>query len=136
MRTAIICGAPSMGGKEMMALELGEGLRNRNCDVEFVTSCREWTDGDFVRRTQSLSFPVHILRLGFIYATLNLKCMLMTADQVSRWPGMLISYRRFLRRVQPVKIVHTNWHHLLLLWPCFLKPKRDIFWLHEVVPDK
>ena len=52
-----------------------------------------------------------------------------------QWPKLLRGYRNFLRTVQPVKVIHTNWHHLLLLWP-MLRPNRDLFWLHEVVPNR
>jgi glycosyltransferase involved in cell wall biosynthesis len=58
----------------------------------------------------------------------------MTGEQVLRWPDLLWEYAGVLRRRQPVKIVHTNWHHLLLLLP-FLRPDRDLFWLHECIPD-
>jgi glycosyltransferase involved in cell wall biosynthesis len=75
------------------------------------------------------------MRLGFISATLSLDCLRMTADQMVRWPKLLYNYRSFLAREQPRHIIHTNWHHVMLLWP-FLRPDRDIFWLHEVVSHK
>lgn len=75
------------------------------------------------------------VRIGFISATLTLECMRMTADQLIRVPGLWLDYRRFLRSQAPEHVFHTNWHHLLVLWP-FLKSKRDWFWVHDVVPDK
>ena len=133
MRTAIVCGGAPMGGKEMMALELGEGLASKACAVEFVTS--RWSNGEFESRLQTLDLPASSVWFGFISATLRLDCLRMTAHQLSRWPHLLLGYRRFLRRVNPEKVIHTNWQSLLLILP-FLKPERDIFWLHDVIPDK
>jgi len=133
MKIAIVCGAGIVSGKEIMALELAKGLRDRGCEVEVVTSY--WGNGEFRRRLQDEKLPTHILRLGFISATLNFESMQMTAHQMVFWPSLLMSYRQFLRKTKPDKIVHTNWHHVLLLWP-FLKKARDIYWSHEVIPNK
>lgn len=122
-----------MGGKEIMALELGEGLASKGCAVEFVTS--RWSNGEFESRLQTMGLPASSVWFGFISATLTLDCLRMTAHQLSRWPHLLFGYRRFLRRLSPEKVIHTNWHSLLLILP-FLKPERDIFWLHDVIPDK
>ena len=59
----------------------------------------------------------------------------MTGEQVLRWPELMLSYRRFLHERAPDRVIHTNWHHLLLLVP-FLRPDRDIYWAHEVYLDK
>jgi len=133
MQTAIVCGAGIVSGKEIMALELGEGLRSRGRSVNYVTSL--WGDGDFSVRLEALGFPFRRMRLGFISATLSLDCLRMTADQLCHWPGLVRDYRRFLHEENPRHIIHTNWHHLLLLRP-WLRPERDLLWLHEVVPDK
>jgi glycosyltransferase involved in cell wall biosynthesis len=116
-----------------MALELGEGLREADCQVHFITS--RWGSGEFGRRTETAKFPTYRLWLGFISATLRLDCIWMTLDQLWHWPSLLIGYHRFLRNVKPAKVIHTNWHHVLLMWP-LLRPERDIFWLHEVIPNK
>lgn len=133
MKVAIICAAGIVSGKERMALELGEGLRAKNVEVHFVTS--RWGTGEFAKRTQAAGFSTCRLWLGFISATLRLDCIWMTFDQLRRWPALLLGYRRFLKSACPDKIIHTNWHHVLLLWP-FLRPERDIYWLHELIPDK
>jgi glycosyltransferase involved in cell wall biosynthesis len=130
--TLIICGAGIVSGKEIMALELGEGLTQRGRSVHFITSF--WNNGDFPNRLEQLQIPTHILPIGFISATLTKRCLEMTLEQVRRWPSLLWRYANLVRRLRPQKILHTNWHHLLLLLP-FLRPERDLFWLHEVVPD-
>lgn len=133
MKTMIICGAGILSGKEMMALELGEGLRKAGHEVSYVTS--RWGDGKFRARLEALGFPMACMRIGFISATLTLECLRMTADQLIHVPGLWFDYRRFLREQNPDHVFHTNWHHLLVLWP-FLNSQRDWFWLHDVIPDK
>jgi glycosyltransferase involved in cell wall biosynthesis len=132
LETLIICGAGIVSGKEIMALELGEGLNQRGRSVHFITSF--WNNGDFPNRLKQLRIPTHILPIGFISATLTKRCLEMTLEQVRRWPSLLWGYSSLVRRLRPQKVVHTNWHHLLLLLP-LLRPERDLFWLHEVVPD-
>lgn len=130
--TLIICGAGIVSGKEIMSLELGEGLAQRGMSVHFITSF--WNNGDFPNRLEQLQIPTHILPIGFISATLTKRCLEMTLEQVRRWPSLLWGYSNLVRRLRPQKVVHTNWQHLLLLLP-FLRPERDLFWLHDVVPD-
>ena len=130
---AIVCAAGIVSGKEIMALELAKGLRDKGCIVDVVTSF--WGNGEFVRRLENEKLPAHIMRLGFISATLNLECLRMTMHQILFWPGLLWRYKRFLSGTRPDRIIHTNWHHVLLLWP-LLRPERDIYWSHEVIPAK
>ena len=132
LETLIICGAGMVSGKEIMALELGEGLTQRGRSVHFVTSF--WNNGDFPNRLKQLQIPTHILPIGFISATLTKRCLEMTLEQVRRWPSLLWCYSSLVRRLRPQKVIHTNWHHLLLLLP-LLRPERDLFWLHDLVPD-
>ena len=132
MSVLIVCGAGIVSGKEIMALELGQGLVQRGQDVSFIVSF--WTNGDFKARLKGLGLPICILPIGFISATLTKRNLEMTFEQVRRWPGLLWDYAQLLRRLRPKKIIHTNWHHLLLLLP-FLRPDRDVFWVHDLVPD-
>lgn len=132
MRVAIVCGAGIVSGKEIMSLELGEGLRAAGCEIHFITS--RWGSGEFARRARASGFPVSRMWIGFIAATLRLGPMWMTADQLRRAPALWLGYRRFLHTFQPDRVVHTNWHHVLMLWP-FLQRGRDIYWAHEVMRD-
>ena len=129
---AIVCGAGIMSGKEVIALELGQGLRDGGTDVHFLTS--RWGSGEFGRRTEAVGFQTNRLWLGFISATLRIDCIWMTVVQFWRWPSLLGAYRRFLWSVKPAKVIQTNWHHALLLWP-LLKAEREVYWLHEVIPN-
>jgi glycosyltransferase involved in cell wall biosynthesis len=128
----IVCGAGYVSGKEVMALELGQGLARKGQTVSFITS--SWNDSDFLNRLKLAGLPTQILHIGFISATLTAECLRMTAEQIWHLPGLLWGYARVLRILTPRKVVHTNWHHLLLLVP-FLRPDRDLYWLHDFVPD-
>ena len=116
-----------------MTLELMQGLRGQGLHLEAIGTF--WGEGELAGRLQADGFPVQRLWLGFISATMTLDCLWMTAEQVWRWPQALIGYRRILRRSKPERVIHLTWHHLLILWP-FLSPTRDLFWLHESIPDK
>lgn len=134
MKVVIVAGGAALFGKETIALELGDGLRASGVDVIFVSSL--WCgDGAFGKRLQQLGIPAHFMRLGFISASLRLDCTWWTLDQLLHWPGLMLDFARLLRRENPPHIIHTNWHHLLLLLP-LLDPRRDLFWLHESIPDK
>jgi len=132
MNVLLVSGAGYVSGKEIMSLELARGLVQTGHRVTLLTSY--WNDGDFIARLNAEGLAFHVLPIGFISATLTPECMRMTGEQLLRWPGLLWGYARLLRRERPARVVHTNWHHLLLLLP-FLRPQRDLFWLHEIVPN-
>lgn len=133
MRITIVSRAENVSGKEIMSLELGEGLRDAGHQVRYVTS--RWNDGNYMARLHALGLPGLRMDLGSISATLDRMSLWMTLRQLVRLPGLWADYRRFLREERPDRVIHTSWHHLLLLWP-FLKPDRDWYWVHEVLPDK
>src|SRR3954451_8362994 len=100
---ALVCGAGIVSGKEIMALELITGLRDQNYVVDVATS--SWGSGEFRRRCEKLDFSTCVMRLGFISATLNLECVRMTLHQALHWPGLFLSYRRFLKTSKPRRII-------------------------------
>jgi glycosyltransferase involved in cell wall biosynthesis len=127
----IVCPAGIVSGKEIVSLHLARGLCDAGWNPEFVTS--SWGDGEFARRLEQDGFKYQRLRLGFISASLRLDPLLMTLDQLRFWPALACRYTRLIKATTPRAVVHTNWHHALLLLP-FLKPHRDIFWVHECFP--
>lgn len=130
----LIGGGNIIAGKEIMLLTLARGLRGAGMNVEFITSI--WGGkGEFLSRLQSEGFRFHRLRLGFISLSLQWEPMLWTLDQLRYWPSLVVGYLKTVRAVNPDAVVHTNWHHALLLLP-FLDRSRDVYWCHEIVPDK
>jgi glycosyltransferase involved in cell wall biosynthesis len=128
----IVCGAGLVAGKEIVSLLLGRGLRDRGWNPEFITS--SWCDQEFIRRLEQDDFKYQRLRIGFISASLRLDPLLMTLDQLRYWPALAYRYTHLIKANAPRAVIHTNWHHALLLLP-FLKPQRDIFWVHECFPE-
>jgi glycosyltransferase involved in cell wall biosynthesis len=130
---AIVCAAGIISGKEIMVLELAFGLQKESRAVEIVMS--SWGAREFRERGSRTGLPVHVMRLGFISATLNAPSLYMTAHQFLHWPGLIARYRRFLKAVKPRRVIQTNWQHSLLLLP-LLRSDRDLLWSHEVIPNK
>ena len=128
----IVCGAGFVSGKEIVSLSLARGLRDAGWNVEFVTS--QWGDGEFVRRLEQDGFKYQRLRIGFISASLRIKPLMMTLDQMRYWPALACGYVCLVAAAAPRAVIHTNWHHALLLMP-FLNSHRDIFWVHEIIPN-
>jgi glycosyltransferase involved in cell wall biosynthesis len=133
LRVLIVCGSGIVSGKEIMTLELARGLRSSDLDVHVLTST--WGSEAFPPKLEELGVPFDRLPLGFISATMTLQCLKWTYGQIERWPELLLGYRSLLRARQPGKIIHTNWQHLLLLLP-FVHSHRDLFWVHDVFPNK
>jgi len=129
----IVCGGGYVSGKEIVVLELGQGLVHSGQPVSVLAS--SWNNRDFVTQLRRAGLPAQTLPIGFISATLKPKPMLMTSEQIWFLPSLLRKYARVLRNLRPRNVVHTNWHHLLLLLP-FLRAQRDLYWLHEFVPNR
>jgi glycosyltransferase involved in cell wall biosynthesis len=128
----VVGGGANVSGKEIMMLGLARGLRAARFDVQFITST--WSgNGDFIARLDADGFRYDLARLGFISMSRSWKPFIWTFDQVRHWPSLVASYRRIVRNAQPRSIIHTNWHHALLLLP-WLDSRRDIYWAHEVMP--
>ena len=133
MKVAIVSRAENVSGKEIMTLELGEGLRSAGHEVVFVTSF--WNDGSYQKRLKELGFAHCSVALGSISATLRLDCVGRTLKQLTQLPALWKDFRQFMTETGAQQAIHTSWHHLILLWP-YLSPERDWYWVHEVLPDK
>ena len=129
----IVCAAGIVSGKEIMTLELGRGLKAKGQPVHVLTSV--WSDESFPSRLEEIGLPFDRLPLGFISLTLTWQCLNWTYGQLVRWPELLRDYGALLKTQKPQTVIHTNWHHLLLLYP-FLRVDRDWFWVHDVIPHK
>src|ERR1700758_1073098 len=131
-RALIVCSAGIMSGKEIMSLALARGLRERGWNVEFAVSC--WNNGDFVAKLREEQFAYSFAHLGFLGISLRWKPLEWTLVQMGYWPTLLREYRRLIARLAPDLVIHTNWHHALLLAP-LLDKSRDLYWSHELIPS-
>ena len=128
----LVCPAGLVSGKEIVSLVLASGLRERGFDIRFMISV--WGDGEFPRQLDAAGFAYERIPLGFISLSLRREIVRMTRGQLQRWPELARNYRRILHETRPRAVIHTNWHHALLLLP-WLKPKQDIYWAHDLVPE-
>jgi len=130
----LVGGGNVIAGKEIMLITLARGLRKAGINVEVVTSI--WGGkGEFVSQLRSEGFEFHRVRLGFISMTLSWRPIIWTLDQLRYWPSLVVGYLKAVEAAAPKAVIHTNWHHALLLAP-FLSPRRDIYWSHEIIPKK
>jgi glycosyltransferase involved in cell wall biosynthesis len=130
-RLLIVCAGGMLSGKEIVSVTLARELRSRGWDVEFAAS--RWGCQPFRDLLAAEGFNNHQLWMGFIAASLRWSPLIMTLDQLTRWPSLLAGYRRLIRDRAPDVVIHTNWHHALLLAP-LLNRERDIYWSHELLP--
>ena len=103
-------------------------------DITLGSSRAIGVTGEFIRRLERDGFEYQRLRIGFISASLRIAPLIMTLDQLRYWPALAYGYGCLIKSSEPRAVIHTNWHHALLLLP-FLKPHRDIFWVHELFPN-
>jgi len=103
-------------------------LRAHNHEVYCVNS--SWNNGEFGRLINEAEIPAKELPLGFISKTLSWSAIRMTLDQLQRVPSLWWNYRKLLRAFKPQVVVHSNFHHLILLWP-LLSGTTNVFHVHD-----
>lgn len=128
MRILVVCGAGTLFGKEIVTLLLLKGLRDRGHEVSCITST--WRDGKFEKRLRELSIPFTALPLGFISKTLSWSALGMTLEQGWKLPSLWLGYRKAIKSFQPDVVLHSGFHHVVLLWP-FLGRGIDVFHVHD-----
>lgn len=128
MRVLVVCGAGRRYGKETVTLSLIEGLRKRGHEVMCLTST--WSDGSFESRLNRLPIPNQKLPLGFISKTFAWLAIRMTLDQLRKLPSLWFGYRTCTRKFKPDVVLHSNLHHIVLLWP-LLGRYENVFHVHD-----
>lgn len=132
MKLLLICGAGYVSGKEIIVLDLLKGLKSQGHECFCITS--SWRDGDFEDRLNALEIPYYNLRLGFISKTISWSAIKMTFEQLLYLPGLLFGYKRIIKRIAPHIVIHTNFHHVFLLYPVLIAAK-NIYWSHELIAE-
>lgn len=131
MKILFICGAGYVSGLEVVTIALMKGLRNRGHEVRCVTST--WGDGDFAARLEASQIPCIRLPLGFISKKLSWSALKMTLDQIRKLPQLWVGYYYYKRDYKPDIIIHSNIHHILVLW-LFLSRPRNFYHVHNCFP--
>lgn len=130
MRIILVCGAGHVSGKELMTLTLAKGLKERGHECYCITS--DWGKPDFRRRLTEIRIPYSQVRIGFISKTLSWRAIWMTLDQLFHVPALYIKYRKIIKSVKPDIVIHTNFHHVFMLYP-ILADRGQIYWSHEII---
>lgn len=115
MRIVIICGAGYISGKEKIMFSLLKGLAAEGNEVFCITS--KWSNGQFEDLLIKWNINYSKIRLGFISKTMNWNSIRMTMEQLIYWPKLLFDYKRIVSKFRPDVVIHTNFHHLFLLYP-------------------
>lgn len=131
MRLLVVCGAGVVYGRELVTLSLIEGLRQRGHEIQCLATT--WGDGKFAKLLEQVSVPYTCLPLGFISKTVSWPAMWMTLDQIRKLPTLWRGYRKLIKEFRPDIIVHSNFHHIFVLWP-LLKAETNVFHVHDNFP--
>jgi glycosyltransferase involved in cell wall biosynthesis len=129
MRVLLLCAAGIVSGKEIMSLHLLREMKSRGHTPFCAVS--SWGSNDFLQRLREAGVEHGRLRMGFISKTFNWSAIRMTLVQMLYLPSLWIQYVRIVRSFKPDVIVHTNFHHVFLLYP-FLDKSLTWYWSHEV----
>ena len=132
MRILIICGAGYISGKEKVMFSLLKGFAKEEIIVNCITST--WGNGQFENLLVSEKISFSKVRLGFISKTLNWKAIRMTIEQAFYWPKLLYDYCKIIAAFKPDVVIHSNFHHLFLLYPVINSKKEiHIYHCHESI---
>jgi len=109
-----------------------KGLSARGHDVHCLIST--WGNGTYDQMLNENGVRFFKTNLGFISKTIDLKAIGMTIHQVALWPKLFFDYRRIIGRVKPDVVIHTNFHHLFLLFPAIMANKQlHVYHSHESI---
>jgi glycosyltransferase involved in cell wall biosynthesis len=134
MKLVLICGAGYFSGKERMSLLLLKKLKEFHINICCITSI--WGDGDFNKMLEKEKIVYVQMPIGFISKVIEVKPLLMTIHQLLYLPRLWIQYYRYIKLQNPDVIIHTNFHHAILLLPFINVRKKNIYYLHENVSNK
>jgi len=127
----MVCGAGAVYGRELVTISLIEGLRDRGHEVHCLTTT--WEDGEFTKLLEQSSVPYTCLPLGFISKTVSGPAIRMTLDQIHKLPALWRGFRKVIKAFRPDIIVHSNFHHIFVLWP-LLGSQLNVFHVHDNFP--
>lgn len=128
MKLLFVCGAGHVFGKEIITLSLIEGLRERGHEVRCITST--WGTSEFTNRLEDGGTQYTRMPLGFISRTVSSPTLRMNFDQLFKLPRLWSNFASYMRDFNPDVVIHTNFHHLALLYP-LLDPRKTFFHVHD-----
>ena len=133
MKLMFICGAGIVSGKEFITLELMKNL-GKNHKIMCIMS--DWGSKRFAELLEANNIEYKKIRLGFISKTVNFSAIRMTLIQLWYYPLLVLRYQIHVRKFKPDVIIHTNFHHIFLLYPLLKKSSLNLFHIHEIYESK
>ncbi|MBA4196796.1 MAG: hypothetical protein C0459_04505 [Chitinophaga sp.] len=129
----VVCGAGMVSGKEKIMLLIMRGLKENGYNIFCITSF--WCHSDFEILLNKYQISFVKLRLGFISKTFDAAAIRMTLHQLIHFPLLLVRFRKVTITQKPFAIIHSNFHHLFLLYPALSKKYRNIYHSHESISN-
>lgn len=129
MKILIVCGGGYVYGLEKAVFGLAREMRRLGAEIRFATTT--WRDGSFEEMLRAESFAFHPMPLGFISKSLRPANLKMTLDQALRLPRLWREFGRLRREFRPDAILHTNFHHLLVLGPALGRGEKHFLQIHS-----
>lgn len=135
MKIVVVCGAPYVSGKEKIMLSMLSGFKELGHEVSCITS--NWNDGDFKKLLTQEGISYKEFRLGFISQTLSRSAIKMTIHQLIWYPSLIWNASVLFKSYKPDIVIHSNFHHLLLMFPVLNRKKiRHVYHSHESISKK
>lgn len=128
MKLLFICGAGIVSGKEVVTLEL---MTQLNAEHNILCLTSNWGSKRFRDLLTENDIRFEKMRIGFISKTLSFSAIRMTLVQMLYMPWLYIKYNYIVSKFRPNVIVHTNFHHLFLLYPFLNNNQKHFYYAHE-----
>jgi glycosyltransferase involved in cell wall biosynthesis len=116
-----------------MVLFLLKKLKESKINVCCITSI--WCNGDFNKMLELEEIESIQMPIGFISKVFSIKPILMTLHQILFLPKLWIKYNSYIKINNPDGIIHTNFHHSILLLPFIGIRRKNFYYLHETVSE-
>ncbi|MCS3629297.1 glycosyltransferase involved in cell wall biosynthesis [Salinibacter ruber] len=133
LRILMHCGGSHMGGAEVVALNLMEGLQERGHEIHCTMS--GWNDGDFIDQLEALEISYTPIKLGVLSKRLtNPKYLRWTLDALVHLPGALYRYWRVQRAFDPHVVLMHSPRAAWKLRP-LLEAEKTVYYIHSTPAD-
>lgn len=133
LRVLAVVPAPYVFGLQVVTLDFFSRLR-QSADCHFFLT--KWSDGEFIRRLDSLGIPHTTAWMGMFSRRLDPRNLRMTVECALKLPGVYRAFSRLVREFRPDVIYTSNNHELILLLPVLLAMRIPVVChMHDPPPN-
>ncbi len=108
-------------------------IQLRKLGHEIFCIMASWGSQEFEEMLREENIGYVRLRLGFISKTLDASAIKKTLHQAIHIPSLWWKYKSLLKRIGPDVVIHTNFHHIFILFPV-LGNAIQVFYVHDFFP--